>query len=242
MFKKLFGTKPDIPSLFEMEQATSFAEFTPDIAILERRKSNLLFVFDEWQEGHRDFSMIEEYAVPMGAAFTKDDFVLYKRKLNALSYAVALDDSPFKVKKTSIRGKLYAIPRGEDGSTRFIELDTVKENGVKFERRRVSVIFPYFYLGRGRDGKPFRGYWEEVIRCYTYIGVQSYWEPLLKGQESLKVEANTSIKDGWLSSEKNVTVEGEDGFFLFDTVKTYTPNNPNLKEYYYYSKLEYEDK
>jgi hypothetical protein len=212
----LFKKELDKPTLFEMEQAFSYAEFTPDIAILERRQSNLLFVFDEMQEGHHEFGMIQEHAIPIGVAYTKDDFVLYKRKLNAASYAVALDEAPFRARKTTIRGKLFAIPKDqEDGSTRFVELDTVKENGVRFERRRITVIMPYQYIGRTRDGRPFRGQWEVSIRCYTYIGVQSYWSKLL---------------------------EADDGFFLFDTVKTYTPNNPNLKEYYYFSKLEYEDK
>jgi hypothetical protein len=211
----LFKKEPDTPTLFEMEQAVSYSEFTPDIAILTRRQCNLFFVYDEMQEGHREFSLIQEHAIPLGVAFTQDNFVLYKRKLNALSYAFALDESPFVAPKTAIRGKLFAIPREEDGSTRFIELDAVKRNGVQFERRRVTVIMPYFYLGRDREGKPFRGYWECPIRCYMYVGVQQYWKPLLEEPE---------------------------GFFLFDTVKTYTPNNPNLKEYYYYSKLEYEDK
>lgn len=211
----MFKNGKSSPSLHEMEEAFRMSEFTPDIAILERRLCNMLFVYDEMQLGHREFSMIEEHAIPMGVAFTKDDFVLYKRKLSTLSYAFALDDSPYRAPRTSIKGSLFAIPRDEDGSTRFIELDTVKENGVKFERRRVTVIMPYFYVGM-RDGKPFKGYWEVPIRCYTYIGVKSYWHPKLEAQGN------------------------ENGFFLFDQVRTFTPKNPNLKEYYYFSKLEYE--
>lgn len=212
----LFKKELDKPSLFEMEKAFSLTEFTPDIAILERRQCNLLFVYDEMMQHHREFSLIEEHAIPLGVVYTKDDFVLYKRKLHEASYAFALDESPFKAPKTTIKGQLLAIPRDEDGSTRFIELDIVKENGIKFERRRVTVVMPYYYVGI-RDGKPFRGYWEVPIRCYMYVGVKDHWHPLL--------EAND---------------DGEEGFFLFDAVKTFTPNNPNLKEYYYFSKLEYE--
>lgn len=196
-----------VPDGWELQQAFDFAPNTPDIAILQTRKTQLLFVYDEMKKGFPEFGMIEEHAIPLGVVFTKADFSLYKRKLAKETYAFALDDSPFKVPKTSIKGELHAVQ-----SMRFIELDTFMENGVKFERRRVSVILPYYYVGK-RNGVPYKGQWMQEVRCHMYVGIQSYWEPKL-----------------------------DEDFFLFDRVKTYTPRNPDLKEYYYFSKNEYNER
>lgn len=194
-----------VPNQWELEEAFDFAPFTPDIAILQTRQTQLLFVYDEVKKGFPEFGMIEEYSIPLGTVFTKDDFALFKRKLGKESYAFALDEAPFKVPHTSIKGELHAVQ-----SMRFIELDTYMENGVKFERRRVTVLMPYFYVGK-RLGVPFKGYWLQEIRCHMYVGINGFWTPAL-----------------------------DEEFFLFDRVKTFTPHNPDLKEYYYFSKQEYE--
>lgn len=118
--------------------------------------------------------MLEEYSVPLGTAFTRDPFFLFKRKLGAESWAVPLLDSEIKAPQTPIRGELHAITP----SLRFCELDTARENGVIFYRERVHLVMPYqveaWYKEGGMQRSEVR---YQNIRAWMYIGMPDYWLP-----------------------------------------------------------------
>lgn len=208
----------EVPSNWDLQQAVDFAPFTPDIAIIQQKETQLLFVYDEMMDGYSEFSLIKEHSIKLGTVFTNDMFVMYKRKLGEDSYAIALDESFFQAQRGIIRGELYAVK-----SPRFAELDTVYQNGVEFERRRVSVKMPYYHFGwrtkfnsegcKVPDGM-FKEYRTVDIKCFMYVGIQEHWHQMMG--------------------------EGE-GFFLYERVRTFDPKNPDLKTYYHFSKLEYDD-
>ena len=204
-----FSKKEEVPSDWDLQQAFDLAPFTPDIAVIQQKRSQILFVCDELQKHHPGFELIKEHSASLGGAFTKDQFVMYKRKLGLESYAVALDNPFFQAQKGIIRGELYAVL-----PMRYIELDTHYQNGVVFERRRVTVKIPHLHIGKRKDGSGFRIKKTSELRCFMYVGVPDYW---------------------------NKVMDEEDGFFLFDNVRRFTPANPDLTPYYYFSKLEYED-
>jgi hypothetical protein len=199
----------EVPSDWDLQQAFDYAPFTPDISVLQQKATQLLFVYDEMMTDFPDHRIIEEYAITCGSVFTKDEFVMYKRKLGQDSYAVALDDSFFVAQKAIIKGQLFAVQ-----SPRFAELDTIYQNGVEFERRRITVRMPYYHFGWRDKTSMFKEYRMQELRCFMYVGVQEHWS--------------------------NIMGEG-DGFFLYERVRTFEPKNPDLTKYYHYSKLEYED-
>jgi hypothetical protein len=69
-----------------------------------------------------------------------------------------------------------AVVRGNLTNTtvsELVDLDNLYENGVKFQRTQIRVIIPYKF---NRDGGAI---YATSRLCYAYIGIASYWEPLL---------------------------------------------------------------
>lgn len=169
----LFKKRSSAFSSENLEEASSYAEFTPDIARLESKMSQLLFVCDHWQSRHYGHDMIREYSVPLQTAFTRDYFVMYKRKLGAESWAVPLIDSPIVgAPRAPIRGELHAITP----SVRFAELDTDRRNGVMFYRDRVTLVMPYQVEAWFKEGGMMRSETRyQHIQAWMYIGVPDHW-------------------------------------------------------------------
>lgn len=199
----------EVPTAWDLQQAFDYAPDTPDVNLLMQKQFQLLFVYNEMQQKHPSFDVIEEYTVPLCVAFTKDSYVMYKRKLGEESWAVALDESFFQAQKGLIKGELHCLK-----SERLIDLDTLYNNGVRFERRKVTVRVPHMHFGRKGDGG-FALYKVTEIRCWAYIGIQEHWHKMM-GEET-------------------------EGFFLYERVRTFEPKNPDLTTYYHFSKLEYDD-
>jgi hypothetical protein len=165
--------KIEIFSEDDLEKARSYAEFTPDIALLESRMSQFLFVNDHWQSGHWGHHMIRDYSVPLGTCFTQDYFVMYKHKMGPESWAVPLEDSPYDSPRAPIRGELHAIVP----PVRFAELDTDRRNGVIFYRKRVTLVMPYQVEAWFKEGGMKRSEMRyQNIRAWMYVGVPEYWE------------------------------------------------------------------
>lgn len=205
----MFGhfKKNVVPSPFYMEGVHSMSEFTPDIGILEQRNFWLLFVYDRWQQEHEDYPiMLGDASVPCGTAFTKEKFHMFKRRLGKDSDAIALDSTWSSVPSHSVRGQLHLVE-----SSHYTKLDTVKRNGVHFERRRVSLLMPYTQYGWKSDGGMWKLMKLQELRAFMYVGLHSHWDDLL------------------------------DGGFLFDRVRSYKPNRKDLSEYFVFNKKEYFD-
>ena len=142
----------------------------------------------------------------LGTVFTKDKFALVKRTIGYDSYPIPMVESPFSAPELSVRGELRLIP-----TDKLIELDTERKNGVKFQRRIVTVTMPYRRRTKSRLNidLQFHNY-----KCWMYVGVQDFWASIFNDHQN---------------------------FHMFDAVARCTPNKQELKEYYYFSKSEYDD-
>lgn len=193
------------PTQSEWDFYRGFAPYTPDLPVLTLRAFHLLFVYDRMQKGQADHAFFGGEAMELGTVFTKDKFALIKRDVGGDSYPIPLDTSPFSFDELSVRGEMVLLP-----TPKLIELDTERKNGVKFERRMVTVTLPY----RRRSGSRllpdlfFHNY-----KTWMYVGKADFWHQLC---------------------------EEHSNFHMFDAVKKMSPNKNDIKEYYYFTKNEYE--
>lgn len=160
------------------------SEFTPDLWKLEQHEYQLLFVPDVFMSRHRGFAILEETAYerkPIATAFTADNFWgFWKHKLGADSYAVPLvnqrKDNTWYNACGRIKGELLAIrPRA------FIDLDIYYQNRLEFLRFRNNIIIPYKKKTYARIGELVSDDYTHMVRAWMYMGIRSYWEPLLDG-------------------------------------------------------------
>lgn len=204
----------DVPSSHWLNAADRVTEYTPDVAALERFEWVRIFICDEYQRDHRNYQHLTD-SVYLASAFTEDKFTLWKKKLGQLTTAIPLhteDQGPQPRWADQMRGP--AIIRGELHAIRpqsLFLLDRLRENGVSFERRRVKVLLPVREekWHSSNAGKISTTIQNVEMRAWMYVGVPGFWEPLL------------------------------DGGYLFDQVKIYTPTNPQLSHYSYFSPMEY---
>lgn len=182
-------------------------EFTPDIAKLERYKYQLIFVYDEMMFGHPQEEVLKPEATILSKAITKNGYTLWKRKLGKQSYPVALDQKFHNLLKAPIKGELYRMR-----SKHFITLDSYKDNGVRYYRKRIDVVVPWKEVVRHKKTNVVitRAERKTEIKAWMYIGIPDFWEEIL------------------------------DAGFMSSPVRCFQPNDPNLKPYYMFTKLEYE--
>jgi len=123
--------------------------------------------------------MLDEHSQFIGNAFTLgENWVLWKKKLGVGTFPIALR-IPFEMTQTGrIKGELFKV-----NSSRILELDEYKSNGVEFRRKRVEVLIPYRHIKRivNRDHN-----YEQVItdhvaklEAWMYIGRYKYWQDFL---------------------------------------------------------------
>lgn len=182
-------------------------EFTPDIAKLERYKYQLIFVYDEMMFSHPQAEILKPEATLLSKAITKNGYTLWKRKLGQESYPVALDQKFHNLLKAPIKGELYRMrPK------HFILLDSYKDNGVRYYRKRIDVVVPWKEVVRHKKTNVVitRAERKTEIKAWMYIGIPDFWEEIL------------------------------DAGFMSSPVRCFQPNDPNLKPYYMFTKLEYE--
>ena len=183
---------------------------TPDIAALERRSHHLLFVYDETLRDHPRKDILQD-CEELCTAFTTEDFALWKFKLGIESYPIALENEFKTVRSAKIKGKLYKVY-----SSKFLELDLHKVNGVEFTRLRTTLRVPYHYRGwtewykeHGKAVPPPKQ--EQTLRAWMYVGISDYWHPLL------------------------------DAGANFGLVRCFRPNKYFKHDYYCYTPMEYDE-
>lgn len=238
-----FGSQPAVVEGKEIvKQALERTRFTPDIARLQQRDWWLTFIYNEWQQGHRDFGKyLDQSQIVAGAAFTERDFSLWKTRLGLHSYPIIFNTSFSTVTKAPVKGQLYKVTPQQ-----MIVLDNQMLNTVEFARVRMSLTIPYTALDKsvieelknidpplamGRVGpyiidenRQFR------IRAWCYVGVPQYWA------------RNTSIielVDGVRTKLKSMGLNAE-GHHLAP-VRRYKPNKEFKPEYYFFSAEELKD-
>lgn len=183
------------------------ASFTPDIAKLERYKYQLIFVYDETMFGHPQAQLLKDKASLLSKAITKNQYTMWKRKLGKETYPVAMDKKFHNLLSAPIKGELYRMrPK------HFIELDSYKDNGVRYYRKRIDIVVPWKEVVRHKTTNVVitKAERKTEVKAWMYIGVPDFWEEVL------------------------------DAGFMSSPVRCFQPNDPRAKPYYMFTKLEYD--
>jgi hypothetical protein len=196
-------------------------KFTPDVAVLELAPWSVFFIHDDMKEGMKSFERIKAEAVKLSPGFTQEGFCFYNHKFaddgSPLDVPVALSRIttdriiPWADQKGApnahISGDLYRIR-----STHVKRLDTIYENGVQFERRRVQIRINYRkrlafkertqihniakdylnqHVSRAEITSPILETY--FVEAWMYVGVNEFWEPQIDG--GLHFEPVSLVRD-----------------------------------------------
>lgn len=176
---RILSGNSDLPTVSWIKERQKKTLYTPDISLLEKRPFQWLFEYGEAQPKHPEFKTHLEGHVadaPPMAAFTLNDFTCYKQKLGKLSFPVALPEKHFNTHHCQVRGNLIGVR-----STRFLKLDEHRQNGVAFQRHRIKVAVPHFYMveNKGTQGLTRVVCEPALFSAWMYIGVPEYWNEVL---------------------------------------------------------------
>lgn len=167
-------------------RAEAYTEHTPDAWNLELRPWVNLFVYDDLQSGHRNHDWIKGNTVSVGGAITRKMYSLWKLKRGPGTEAFALDHSyrnfmtmPGSVNDipyAPIMGELYRIP-----SSRIVDLDNYRQNGVIYTRVRIPIAVPFHKAVDHKLHGEMISKKERVVglEAYCYLGNTAHWNPLL---------------------------------------------------------------
>jgi hypothetical protein len=192
----MFGMKrAALRKEIQAESVLSGAEFTPDIFHLEQFKSQLLFVHDDMAQLQPNHDLIKEGSLsgfyPFNYGYTTKSYSFLKKNLGLKSFPIALD-IPIDVanqlptymsEEYRIRGELYAIR-----PLQFLKLDTHRQNGVQFIRRRVNINIGYKKLyhhsitdSKGVYHSEYNLGKEQMltVQAWMYVGREEYWRDQL---------------------------------------------------------------
>jgi hypothetical protein len=203
-----FGYELPHPSWFEfMKEET---RYTPDVAKLEEFEYQLYFACDETQRGHSRHEILDgEYKCP---GFTQQSFNYW--------YPETPWDPAVPMETTNFINPLKGLPpiakiKGEIHKIRpqsIIQLDSEKQNGVQFRRKKVRIIVPYRALKWVHDVNHIPddveyvadnglGLTRErvcVIRAWMYVGIPEYWDKLLNSYSFHAVDTYEAKNRRWL--------------------------------------------
>jgi hypothetical protein len=153
--------------------------FTWDAAQLQQYPWQLVFVYDQMMRRHRMHHLLKDDAVYQGTAFTMgSNWVLWKKKLGQGTFPISLKKTFFNIETGRIRGELYKV-----WSSRVLDLDEYKVNGVEFRRKKVELLVPYRHIDRILNAD--HNY--EIVStdlvakvdAWMYMGRLKYWEDFL---------------------------------------------------------------
>ena len=205
----MFGFKTK-PTQEWLDTAKQENQYTPDIAEVESRKFNFIFVYDEKMHRRPGYKVIEEHTVPMHTVYTKDKFFMYKHIPDGRVIPIPEGNRP-------IRGELH-VTTGEG----LIYLDKLYENGVEFLRQRVKVILPFRTVFRKKNkainSKPLPPCLDNI---HTLLSAER--------TEELRVWMYVAKPEVWL--------DRLDAGYTTERITSYTPNKLRswLNEYYFYT-------
>lgn len=198
--------------------------YTPDVPFLETRPFWRVFVCDELMTPHFMHQQLGDDAEKRIDAFTMDKFSLWKKDQGNASQIIPLEIRFSRVPFLHIRGQLWKV-----STPRLLVLDSMKENGVEFLRKRVRLAIPYHYAEINGEETTTRRFMDTSLMAWMYIGNDDVWKPrLLKGTK-------LNIVNGQGDTTGRI-VDGR----TFIPVRSFVPKNPLLAEnYYYYARTEY---
>lgn len=198
------------------------AEFTPDLWMLEQKKSHLVFIHDDMMQTQPNHSMVQAQSLsgfyPFCYGYTARRYSFVKKNLGLQSFPIALnlretDNLPYWMADSQrLRGEVYAIR-----TPGIIALDNHRQNGVQFERLKVMINIGHRknYKHTTTDSKgivhiDYSLGKEEMtsVMAYMYVGREDYWKDQL-----------------------------EAGFFDFTPVPIVEEDRLWLKTYYQYNRV-----
>lgn len=167
--------------------------YTPDIQFLQQYRFQFLFVCDEMMQGRPQFEMqLGVRAARVCSAFTQEDFTMWKWPAGDKTEIIPMTRSftPDGVKSRDstppwanfrpglpfrILGQLYIIR-----PVHFLALDTHKQNGVQFYRRRSPLLIPNrLVTTTARDGTVVSPEQFDLIHAWMYLGKHDFYSELL---------------------------------------------------------------
>ena len=159
-----------------LSAASEPLKFSPDYSRLERYEYQLLFVCDELQRGHRLNPALGDQAMFGATAFTKDKFTLWKKRLGRWSSATVIDRGYHDVMSSRVKGEIFAVRPWD-----LKNLDTIKENGYHYARRRIILDVPYRQVYWQKDGPGGGGVHVtqskvQQVKAWAYVGLPEYWD------------------------------------------------------------------
>lgn len=172
-----------VPSASLMDTELQKNKYTPDLPQLLESEHQLVFAYGEDQTGMHGHVMLQDHITKVARAFTYHKFAVWKKKLGVHTYPVAVNYSFDRDEEqqwwhgsaplAKVKGELFKIR-----SAHIPVLDSYRENGVQFERKRVLLIVPF---RKGPSlGSLYDGYLHvRILRAWMYVGLRPYWEPLI---------------------------------------------------------------
>lgn len=201
-------------------------KFTPDIAVLESYEWQLLFAPDELKTDHTKHTLLGEESRYKFPGFTQKMFQFWEPPTPFVS-PIPLETTDSFVQNITgfppaarIKGEVHLVR-----PQRFMELDRFRQNTVEFRRQRIRLIVPFRhveflkdhnlypefgaqgYFGReGYSGRSVRTSTEITctIRAWMYIGIPSYWDPLITTFDYKAVETFTAKARRWCQEYYNI--------------------------------------
>jgi len=167
--------------------------FTPDIAELELHQFVLLFVCDDVMRAGKNYELIADQSAKVTKGFTLKAFNFYRKRTDGTAIPIRINKQPDRFSFTAfkIKGEVHAVkPQA------FLKLDVHYQNGVVFRRVRTKIIYPHtphgMLVNKDTQGRPLPKALQgakhfllpervEPITAWMYVGVSSYWNPLLDG-------------------------------------------------------------
>lgn len=164
----MFGRKKIIQQTLVSEEwllNRNQSPFTTDIMWLQMQATHRLFICDNIMADRKQNFLLDDCAARLNVAcFTKECY----------NYRIFKDGTPVPIEDSKghrIMGEMVAATPDA-----FLKLDKLRQNGVQFIRKHVSVLLPNCpqdnrmlpqFLGKGRV---------DTWKCWMYVGIPDYWE------------------------------------------------------------------
>lgn len=187
---------------------------TPDLWYLNQHARQLVFIADDFKVGKPRHSLIEGQLPIHPSCYTLHNLTVYKKDLGNHSFPLPFEEGVdfdihgwYKPELARMQGELYALP----SSFLWKVLDIEKDNGVQFERKRVSITLPWREVTFNDD--PAAKVWVEkipniskdyirTVRAWMYIARPEYWDDYIGvslGTRPVSVYEHNSPKE-WIKS------------------------------------------
>lgn len=186
---------------------------TPDLHYLEQHVRQNIFIPDDLKLGLPNHKLIDGHLPVHPSCYTLKPFTTWKKDLGSHSFPLPFEEgvdfevfTRHKPEPARLQGELYTLP-----SHYFWKvLDIHKQNGVQFERKRVSISLPWREVTYSSD--PNAAVWVDkipsisrdyvrTIRAWMYVALPEYWSDFIGvslGTRGVPTYEHDTPKD-WIS-------------------------------------------